>query len=393
MYLKEKATVKNTKNYDLYWDIIGALQQYVAELLPNPAHQNWCWLRWAWMVHNNNFGLPFMHVFYSFETGTGKSTLGEIIAATMKPYAVATKGSAVFKNFNAIIVDKFYVCVHETVGQNSASAYENLKTLCTEPTATIEPKGVDSHPQANFLNIDLFTNNIVKISLTADERRIIIFECAKVRPQTVTKLYDLLQAKAGLDFIRRENATAFIKGYLKHEIYDKLNMDSWTWNNWLDKREEMPDSEAHNSRLERANVIENFLFWINQFKTTRRLIDQLDKALITQNIEDYEDYEGELKFTADEWWLIFEAYKEHARLRFDQNIAQLDGLTFIPQMRKYLKKHKIDFTSKQSRIKKGKGTRSYFYTLTFEQIDYIFRKKHTESDQPTPVERWQTNNW
>jgi hypothetical protein len=316
-----------------------------------------------------------MHVFYSFETGTGKSTLGEIKAATMKPFSVATKGSAVFKNFNAIIKDKLYVAIHETVGQNSASSYENLKTLCTEPTLTIEPKGIDSYVQANFLNIDLFTNNIVKISLTAYERRIIIFECSKVKPETTTKLYDLLEMKAGLDFIRRENATAFIKHYLKHEIYDKLNMDSWTWSDWMKKRDEMPDSEAHISRLERANVIENFLFWIKQFRTTKRLVEQLDRVLITQDLTDYDGNDRELKFTADEWWLIFESYKEHARLRFDQNIAQLDGLTFIPQMRKTLDKYEIKFASRQGRNKKNSKERSYFYTLNFDDIDYIFKNK------------------
>ncbi len=74
--------------------------------------------------------------------------------------SIAGLGS-VTKNFNKILEGRKLVNINEisSAKEEFKSNFESMKSMTTDPTITIEPKGVDSYSIRNTVNFILFTNH------------------------------------------------------------------------------------------------------------------------------------------------------------------------------------------------------------------------------------------
>jgi hypothetical protein len=66
-----------------------------------------------------------------------------------------------------------------------------LKALITEPTLTVEAKGIDAEPAPNFLHIGVASNEDWVIPASGDERRYFVLQAADVRAQDTAYFAEL----------------------------------------------------------------------------------------------------------------------------------------------------------------------------------------------------------
>ena len=112
------------------------------------------------------------------EKGTGKGVLGQFLLHIWGNYGVHVKSQGLTKDFNAQLSNKCFVFADEVFVSGQKKDEAALKMLITEPTTTIEPKGVDSYEQPNYLKILMATNDEYAVPVTHDERRYCVIDVA-----------------------------------------------------------------------------------------------------------------------------------------------------------------------------------------------------------------------
>lgn len=109
--------------------------------------------------------------------GTGKNIL---IDNLIIPYIYGNHVSAVShgltpitQRFNSICMNKLFICCNEVSNDGGFHAtFEKLKALITDPTMTIERKGIDIFESYNnFINFIFTTNNLDSVKLGQSDRR------------------------------------------------------------------------------------------------------------------------------------------------------------------------------------------------------------------------------
>ena len=145
----------------------------------NQEHYNYIisWL--AGLVTNLN-GVNLVALVMVSKQGAGKGTLiefMELILRSINVVSIAGLGS-VTKNFNKILEGKRLVNINEisSAKEEFKSNFEIMKSMITDPTITIEPKGVDAYSIRNTANFILFTNHDDAIIVEESDRRYAIFE-------------------------------------------------------------------------------------------------------------------------------------------------------------------------------------------------------------------------
>ena len=90
---------------------------------------------------------------------------------------------------------------------------DRLKDLITNPTVNYEKKGKDTIVVANLTNIILTSNNANSLTVTADDRRYVLFQCSAVYKGDPTYFNEL-----GSHLDRPEVARAFFQHLLKRDL-------------------------------------------------------------------------------------------------------------------------------------------------------------------------------
>jgi hypothetical protein len=113
------------------------------------------------------------------EEGSGKSVICDFITKILgRDYCIEINSveHALFGRFNAQLVNKVFVNINE-IDRATMSAYgEQIKTIITEPTITIEAKGKGRFDVVSLLHLMTTCNNENVFKITEASRRFMYFE-------------------------------------------------------------------------------------------------------------------------------------------------------------------------------------------------------------------------
>ena len=117
--------------------------------------------------------------------GIGKSFLGEhFLIPIIGSHSVTTSSAdRAVQGFNALFDNKIYVQCDEAISSKQRVTAARLKSLITDPTLVIEPKGIDPYEKPNHMRM-LFTSNeihdAVFLSDGVHDRRYTVIEVSDV---------------------------------------------------------------------------------------------------------------------------------------------------------------------------------------------------------------------
>lgn len=173
------------------------------------------------------------HIFQepSFKTGTalvlvglpgvGKSFIGEHFLVPLIGVHAVTTSSAdrAVQGFNALFDNRVYVQCDEAISNRQRQTAARLKSLITDPTIIIEPKGIDPYEKPNHMRL-LFTSNETRdaVFLTdgMDDRRYTVLEVSPIQKGRLNDYWRPL-AKWALD----KANLARVHRYLLDVKYDR----------------------------------------------------------------------------------------------------------------------------------------------------------------------------
>jgi hypothetical protein len=110
--------------------------------------------------------------------GTGKGLLYERIIKKVfgEDYCVNLLSHQLKSNFSGMLHNKLFLVAEEMERRNSYDILDKLKTYITDPTMTIEKKGIDSFKAENLFNMMIFSNSVAPIKIEASDRRYSVFK-------------------------------------------------------------------------------------------------------------------------------------------------------------------------------------------------------------------------
>jgi len=148
------------------------------------------------------------------EKGSGKGTIGHFLAKIWGNHALHISNSNhLTGNFNGHLSDVCFLFADEAYYSANKSHESVLKALITEPTLTIERKGVDAISQPNYLKVFMATNSAWAVPASKDERRYMVLD---VRSDKIgdKEYFDSLHK----DCNNREVQAAFLYEMLSRDI-------------------------------------------------------------------------------------------------------------------------------------------------------------------------------
>ena len=114
--------------------------------------------------------------------GSGKGTIGHFLAKLWGIHALhISNAKHLTGNFNGHLNDVCFLFADEAFFSADKQHEGVLKALITEPTVTIERKGIDAASQPNYLKVFMATNNDWAVPASKDERRYCVFDVSSER--------------------------------------------------------------------------------------------------------------------------------------------------------------------------------------------------------------------
>lgn len=118
--------------------------------------------------------------------GYGKNILTDFIGKEiMNPkYHLETRNAKkeIFGDFNGIMEDKLFVVFDETDPEESKYFYDKLKGEITNDSLVLKKKGIENTTIKSFTQYMATTNNELPFKLSKSNRRFVLFECTKNKP-------------------------------------------------------------------------------------------------------------------------------------------------------------------------------------------------------------------
>lgn len=116
------------------------------------------------------------------EKGSGKGTIGHFLSAIWGNHGLhITNPKHLVGNFNGHLNDVCFLFADEAFFSGDRAAEGVLKELITEPTITVERKGIDAITQTNYLKVLMATNSDWAVPATKDERRYCVMDVSSSR--------------------------------------------------------------------------------------------------------------------------------------------------------------------------------------------------------------------
>lgn len=156
------------------------MERHVREVLAagDEAHARYI-LDWAaWAVQNPDKPAEVAIAFRGGQ-GTGKGTFARALCAIFGQHALqVSRGQHIFGRFNNHLRDCVLLYADEVSASAERESIGELKRLITEPTLTIEPKGVDAEAAPNRLHVVMTSNEDWVAPMDSDDRRFVVFDVA-----------------------------------------------------------------------------------------------------------------------------------------------------------------------------------------------------------------------
>lgn len=109
--------------------------------------------------------------------GAGKGTLGNLLCRIFGKHGIhITHSRHLTGNFNEHLLDCCFLFADEAFFAGDKAGEASLKGMITEPTSTIEPKGIGAFQAPNRLSILMATNKDYVVPATAEARRYAILD-------------------------------------------------------------------------------------------------------------------------------------------------------------------------------------------------------------------------
>lgn len=206
------------------------LQKHVKEIIANGERGSWEYiLNWcAWALQNPTTHGEVALVLYSAKHGTGKGTLGHALRLQFGAHGLhITQPTHIVGKFNAHLAQTSLLFSDEALFPGYKEHKAVLKTMITEPTIMIEPKGINAFAMPNAIKLIMASNEKWVVAAGTDERRYAVFEVNDDRAQNHNYF----------DAIRRQ---LYTQGGLGRMLYDLRRHDVRGWH----PRNDIPQTAA-----------------------------------------------------------------------------------------------------------------------------------------------------
>jgi phage/plasmid-associated DNA primase len=113
--------------------------------------------------------------------GAGKGTLMKLLSKLLGEKRVletTTPSRDVWGNFNGMMPTKFLINLNELSRKETMESEGRIKALITDPTLTINSKGVNQYEIQSYHRFIITTNNEQPIATSDDDRRNLIIRCS-----------------------------------------------------------------------------------------------------------------------------------------------------------------------------------------------------------------------
>jgi phage/plasmid primase-like uncharacterized protein len=152
------------------WPLLRAhMRDVMAAGIEKNDLYNFQWM--AWTYQNPGRQAEVALVFRGLK-GTGKGTLGNAMCRTFGPHGLQiSNGKHLVGSFNMHMSQCTFLFADEAYWPGAKEGEGALKRLITEPTLTIETKGVDLFAVANRLHVMIAGNDPWLVPASGDERR------------------------------------------------------------------------------------------------------------------------------------------------------------------------------------------------------------------------------
>jgi hypothetical protein len=111
----------------------------------------------------------------------GKGRFTDITAVLTSGYSASNinKMDEVKGNFNAVLLSKVFLVLNEikNVGEEKNANYDNLKSIITDESYTINEKNIPRFEAENVNNLVVVTNHNYPVRVEASDRRYVVFDC------------------------------------------------------------------------------------------------------------------------------------------------------------------------------------------------------------------------
>lgn len=152
--------------------------------------------------------------------GTGKTKFGELLGGLVhQHHRIVSRAEHVTGHFNRHLEDTLLLQADEAFWAGAKSSEGALKDLLTNPSITIERKGVDAYTAPNYTRVLFTSNEEWVVPATLDERRFAVFDVSDCRQQD-TKYF------AALDRWYRQGGASALLHYLRTFDLSKINVRS-----------------------------------------------------------------------------------------------------------------------------------------------------------------------
>lgn len=143
-------------------------------------------IRWLATIIQTPWSKTGVGLFISGDQGSGKNTVTDFLTKFVfgKNNCVELCGlKAVTGRFNDHLQGKILGTVNElaTVKDTYHSMFDALKSLITDDTIMIEPKGLKRYPVNNYLNLIMFSNNDWGLKIEGTDRRYLCLRTSNIK--------------------------------------------------------------------------------------------------------------------------------------------------------------------------------------------------------------------
>jgi hypothetical protein len=151
-----------------YW---AEYKQYLHNVIGDEKIVNYILARYAFRIVNPATRTNVILIICGNE-GDGKNRLLAPIYNIMKGYTcMLDNAKKLYESHSMFEFQKLFLLVNEAAGVANFENSEILKTRATEPTLTVNPKGIQAFEIDNMCDYDMTTNNLNVVKLSDDSRR------------------------------------------------------------------------------------------------------------------------------------------------------------------------------------------------------------------------------
>lgn len=128
----------------------------------------------GWLAHavQKVHETPTTAIVLSGPQGSGKNVLVKLLFELFAPHTLmCTQSAQLVGNFNSYLMDKLFVFANEAFFAGNKKEANVLKSLVTDETMIVEPKGVDAFQVKKHFRLIIASNEERVVDLELDDRR------------------------------------------------------------------------------------------------------------------------------------------------------------------------------------------------------------------------------